>query len=105
MERLKDGLKAWLERKASKVAVLDKGGFVWEGIGVQGLVQRFTTKRSGSVSGASTAAAVRPRPVPEERWGRMATERRRCEPTRAKVLGLKRFWEDVARRPGAGQVR
>jgi len=43
---------------------------------------------------------VAPRPVSEERWGRAAAERRRCEPTRAKVLGLKRFWEDVARRPG-----
>lgn len=99
-EKLKDGLKAWLERKASKVAVLDKCGAVWEGVGVRGLVQRFTTRRNGGVVNAmGQQEASVPTPMPEEKWGRRALERRRCEPTRAKVLGLRRLWEDIGGRP------
>lgn len=67
--------------------MLDKCGLAWEGMGVRGLVQRFTARRLEEV--ASVRAA-------EERWGRRAVERRRCEPTRAKVLGLRRYWEGVS---------
>lgn len=82
--------------------MLDKyGGLVWEGDGgVSGLVKRFSAWRSSSNAGGRDggvdAAVMVYAPVPEERWGRRAQERRRCEPARAKVLGLKRFWEGLA---------
>jgi len=68
-------------------------------------VQRFTgTRKSGLVErgGADNAIAVAV-VMTEERWGRGAHERRRCEPARAKVLGLRRFWEGLA--GGTGEVR
>lgn len=78
-ERVKDGLRAWLERKARRVgAEAEKtreccGG---EGrISVRRLVQRFTNGR----------------------WGEKRKERQKCGPPRAHVYGLRKFWEGLAR--------
>ncbi|KAL9086104.1 MAG: hypothetical protein Q9159_004339 [Coniocarpon cinnabarinum] len=91
-ERLKDGLRAWLERKAE--GVREKARTEDEGPGgVRRLVRRFTARwKSGDgeivkVNDASSA----------EKW---PVARRGCArdeaPTRAHVYSLRRFWEGVA---------
>lgn len=85
-ERLKDGLRAWLEGKARRVEREE------EVRTVRSLVRRFTTVawRMGEVDVDGRG---------ERRWGKSwRMERSKlCEPTRAKVLGLRKFWEGVAR--------
>ena len=113
-ESLKDGLRAWVEgravvaqkRKADEVDATEK-------INVKSLVRRYTARRAAAERQSATldAAALRERKKkPQPRWGREADmarkkereERRRgngacSQPTRANVLGMKRFWEGVIR--------
>lgn len=85
-ERVKDGLRAWLERKADtinrQVAREDS-----RPSGVRTLVRRFTNKRS-STEGA------------DSRWGAQRRDKAgaaREAPPRARVYGLRRFWEGMAK--------
>ena len=116
-ERLKDGLRAWVEGRA----VLAQERRVEEGGGresVKGLVRRFTftasARRGGDDGRRGVEVEMQEKRKAQARWGREAEvlrkrereERRRgsgaCEqPTRAHVLGLKRFWEGVIRTAAA----
>ncbi|KAK5196683.1 hypothetical protein LTR96_004311 [Exophiala xenobiotica] len=103
-ESLKDGLRAWVEgralqaqkRKADEMEAVEKNT-------VKTLVRRFAAKK---------LALERAEKINSARWGReieMARheEERRVmangacpQPTRAHVLGLKKFWEGVIRAAG-----
>ncbi len=110
-ERLKDGLRVWVEQRA----VLMQSRKEEEKAGVKGLVRRFTRsileeKDDTSVVGTGLA---RQKKKAQMRWGnelevaRKRDERSRAmigvgddfggcsQPTRAHVLGLRRFWEGV----------
>ena len=82
-ERLKDGLRAWIARRADAVEKRLSNGQEREKPSVRSLVQRFARRTGGKER--------------DGRWGRGALEKRKreSEPTRAHVLGLKRFWEGV----------
>jgi hypothetical protein len=111
-ESLKDGLRAWVEgravlaqkQKADEVDAVEK-------ISVKGLVRRYTARRvvADGQDERLDAVALEKKKA-QMRWGREADlarkrerEKRRgvngacSQPTRAKVLGLKRFWEGVIR--------
>jgi hypothetical protein len=116
-ESLKDGLRAWVEgravlaqkRKADEVDATEQTT-------VKGLVRRYTARRvAADVQGIRLDAVALQKKKAQARWGREADlarkrereERRRAsgacsQPTRANVLGLKRFWEGVIR-AAAGQ--
>lgn len=114
-ERLKDGLRAWVEgravlaqeRKADEVDAQEKTT-------VKGLVRRYTARRNVALAQAPVTLDVvaLEKKTAQAKWGREAglarkREREREEkgrvdglssqPTRAKVLGLKSFWEGVIR--------
>jgi hypothetical protein len=111
-ENLKDGLRAWVEgravvaqkRKADEIDATEKTT-------VKGLVRRYTARRlaADGQDGRLDAVSLEKKKA-QSRWGREADlartrereERRRAsgacsQPTRANVLGLKRFWEGVIR--------
>lgn len=116
-ESLKDGLRAWVEGRAiqaqkRKADEMDAS----ERITVKSLVRRFAARklaleaRENNVGGADPVAMEKRRA--QARWGREVEwakrdEERRAatdaangacaQPTRAHVLGLKKFWEDVIR--------
>lgn len=84
-EKIKDVLRGWVEewrRKGSRAvdAAVDE-----RRPEVRVLVRRFA--REGQVGKGRE----------ERRWGGPRTEGEREMPTRAKVLGLRRFWEKVGR--------
>ena len=88
-ERVKDGLRAWLKgRVRAELERRMRDGEREQCWTVKGMVRRFA-----SVAGRGGA------PCGEEAvWGKGAGERRRRdEPARARVLGLRRFWEGVGR--------
>lgn len=111
-ESLKDGLRAWVEgraivaqkRKADEIDATEK-------VTVKGLVRRYTARRVAAEDhNARLDAAALEKKKGQARWGREADlarkkereERRKgsgacSQPTRANVLGLKRFWEGVIR--------
>ncbi len=81
-ERLKDGLRAWIARRAE--VVQKKLAQERERPNVRSLVQRFARRAGGGKDGR------------DGRWGKVAGEKRKKgEPTRAHVLGLRRFWEGI----------
>ncbi|KAI9706621.1 MAG: hypothetical protein M1836_003630 [Candelina mexicana] len=84
-EQLKDGLRVWIARRADAVEKRLHSGQEREKPSVRSLVQRFARRAGGKER--------------EGRWGKGVLERRKKanEPTRAHVLGLKRFWEGVGR--------
>ncbi|KAI9718769.1 MAG: hypothetical protein M1812_003943 [Candelaria pacifica] len=84
-ERLKDGLRAWIARRADAVEKRLHSGQEREKPSVRNLVQRFARRAGGKER--------------EGRWGRGVLEKRKrsSDPTRTHVLGLKRFWEGVGR--------
>ncbi len=83
-ERLKDGLRAWIARRAE--VVQKKLALEREKPSVRSLVQRFGKRAGGGKDGK------------EVRWGKGGGERRKKgEPTRAHVSGLRRFWEGIGR--------
>jgi hypothetical protein len=109
-ESLKDGLRAWVEGRAvlaqkRKAVELDAA----ERITVKNLVKRYTSRRAGSdPEDTRQDLQSRERRKLQVRWGRGAElaarrehdERRRAtgacsQPTRAKVLNLTRFWENL----------
>ena len=83
-ERLKDGLRAWVARRAE--VVQKKLAQEREKPSVRSLVQRFGRRAATGKEGK------------EVRWGKVAGEKRKKgEPTRAHVLGLRRFWESMGK--------
>lgn len=114
-ESLKDGLRAWVEgrgiqaqkRKADEMEATEKST-------VKGLVRRFAARKlAQDSSGHSQSYHLDPvtleKRKAQARWGREVElakrdEERRtaahgtsAQPTRAHVLGLKKFWEGVIR--------
>ena len=112
-ESLKDGLRAWVEgravvaqeRKADEVDATEKTT-------VKGLVRRYTARRvaADGQNERLDSVALEKRKKAQAQWGREAVLARKREqeerrgvsgacsqPTRANVLGLKRFWEGVIR--------
>lgn len=91
-EKLKDGLRRWLEAKAAQVErqeEREEQRRVWT---VRSLVRRFTVRKALEEDIVGKAGGS------DRRWGKSRTERVKVyEPDRAKVLGLRRFWEGVAR--------
>lgn len=87
-ERVKDGLRGWVEEWRRKGweerRRLDELNGAEGKPDVRRLVRRFARDRTTNNSDS------------RQRWGGNA-ERRREDPTRANVLGLKRFWEGVGR--------
>ncbi|KAH6714253.1 hypothetical protein BKA61DRAFT_735754 [Leptodontidium sp. MPI-SDFR-AT-0119] len=87
-ERVKDTLRGWVEewrRRGSEALEgreLEQGG---QKPDVRRMARRFGRDREG-----------RDRDLGGQRWGAQRRERREA-PTRAKVLGLRRFWERVGR--------
>jgi hypothetical protein len=83
-EKVKDVLRGWVEewrRKGSRaVESVEEGR-----LEVRVLVRRFA--REGQAE----------RGREERRWGGQREKGEREMPTRAKVLGLRRFWEKVGR--------
>jgi len=88
-EKVKDVLRGWVEewrQKGSRAAeTLEQ-----ERPEVRVLVRRFA--REGQVAKGRA----------ERRWGGQRRDAEREMPTRAKVLGLRRFWEKVGRDGAAG---
>jgi hypothetical protein len=86
-ERVKDVLRHWVAEWRQK------GSESREEVGgdrkpdVRRIARRFA--RNGSGGGMERER--------ESRWGQCAGENRRETPTRAKVLGLRRFWEKVGK--------
>ena len=88
-ERVKDGLRGWLVGRR-RVEMERREREVEGERSVKGLVRRFTGKADMARRGDGV----------EGRWGRGAIageKRRRGEPTRAHVYGLRRFWEDMGK--------
>ena len=87
-EKVKDGLRAWLERKAAKMKAEEgksESAPETEMLSVRKLIQKFTTSRKSSSDGTLS------------RWGVRWDSRASNEPTRAHVYGLRRFWEGLAK--------
>lgn len=110
-ESLKDGLRAWVQgrglqaqRKAAEEQEFS------ERRTVKSLAQRFAAKKLAAELEESTDRIELEKRRVQARWGREAEIARRKEekrasanggcsqPTRAHVLGLKRFWEDAISR-------
>ena len=100
-ESLKDGLRAWVEgrgiqaqkRKADEMEASEKRT-------VKSLAKRFTVRRIDDQHIVPGDLIVLEKRRAQARWGRELELARRKEekvPTRAHVLGLKRFWEGVIR--------
>ncbi|KAK5444343.1 hypothetical protein LTS15_010458 [Exophiala xenobiotica] len=112
-ESLKDGLRAWVEgralqaqkRKADEMEAVEKNT-------VKTLVRRFAAKKLALERAEKINSVSLEKRRAQARWGReveMARqeEERRVmangacpQPTRAHVLGLKKFWEGVIRAAG-----
>ena len=92
-ERVKDGLRGWVGGRwvgewSRRKAEREREG-EGERVGVGRLVRRFS--RRGDVGDGNGR---------EGRWGKKRGGERE-EPARAKVLGLRRFWEGVGRDGGS----
>ena len=108
-ENLKDGLRAWCDgrgiqaqkRKAAEMECTERST-------VRSLAKRFTEKFSQEQENSRDCVVVEKKRA-QAKWGKEVEMARRKEerrvnsnggcaqPTRAHVLGLKRFWEDVIR--------
>jgi hypothetical protein len=113
-ESLKDGLRAWVEgrgiqaqkRKADELEFTERRT-------VKSLAQRFAAKKLAVDLESSSGRIDLEKRKAQARWGREVEVARRKEekransntgcshPTRAHVLGLKRFWEGVIRSAAA----
>ena len=107
-EGLKDGLRAWVEgraiqaqkRKADEIEATEK-------ITVKSLVRRFAARKLAQEMGKTGDSVSSEKGRAQARWGRevelakrdeerrAATHGSCAQPTRAHVLGLKKFWEGV----------
>ncbi|RDW75241.1 hypothetical protein BP6252_06383 [Coleophoma cylindrospora] len=88
-ERVKDVLRHWVEEWRRKGD--EMGANVGERPDVRRMARRFT-KGSGNGGGGPGDA----------RWGSLRRGETKEMPTRAKVLGLRRFWEKVGREGVSG---
>ncbi|CAG8983321.1 hypothetical protein HYALB_00007449 [Hymenoscyphus albidus] len=80
-ERVKDVLRGWVgEWRGKRMVQLER-----EVVDVKPDVRRLATRFARDREGGNSR---------QTRWGREAREKREA-PTRAKVLGLRRFWEKV----------
>ncbi|QSZ36187.1 hypothetical protein DSL72_007312 [Monilinia vaccinii-corymbosi] len=84
-ERVKDGLRRWVEGWRGKVGEKEREV---EGTREGKIEVRWLVRRFGGKGGHESA-------VGRETWGKK--DERREMPARAKVLGLRRFWETVGR--------
>jgi F-box-like len=82
-ERVRDFLRGWVEEWRRKGSEIRKGEA--ERVEVRWMARRFAEDNKGQE---------------QSRWGRRVEVRE--APTRAKVLGLRRFWEKVGREGVAG---
>lgn len=110
-ESLKDGLRAWVENRGLKaqqqrIAELNDT----ERTTVKALVRRLTARKLAAELENKVDSASLEKRRAQARWGRaLETQRLKDErksmnpgadclhPTRARVLGLKRYWEGVIR--------
>lgn len=108
-EKLKDGLRAWIEgrgvqaqkRKADEMEATERST-------VRNLAKRFTARILEQQQDTRDPVVLEKKRT-QRKWGREVEMARRKEerransnggcaqPTRAHVLGLKRFWEDIIR--------
>lgn len=104
-ERLKDGLRRWVEGRAvaaqrERSDEQAAAGAV-EGVSVRALVKRLQARRERvEMDEQSLDGVALEKKRAQRAWGAAAEkerERARNQPTRAHVLGLKRFWEGVIR--------
>lgn len=113
-ERLKDGLRVWVEKRAVLMQRRRKAEVDSEIVGVRGLVRRFSSATQDE-RGIADCAVTMEKKKAHAKWGREleraktrekmrslgATEDGCCsQPTRAHVLGLRRFWEGVIKAAG-----
>ena len=106
-ETLKDGLRAWVEGRgvaAQKQRADDLDAA--EKVTVKALVRRFTARRQANDLADQFDAMAMEKKRCQDRWGRQAQvtrtkearQRDACsQPTRAHVLGLKKYWEGAIR--------
>lgn len=116
-EVLKDGLRVWVQRQAVLMQRRKEEEGEKEKVGVKGLVRRFTTRSLDEAREAECGVKElqTQKRRAQRRWGSEVEIVRRWEerrpgihkgvedgnnggcrqPTRAHVLGLKRFWEGV----------
>jgi hypothetical protein len=98
-ERLKDGLRRWVEGRA--VAAQRERSFssaAEEGVSVRAVVKRLQARRDRERGEEHVDSVVVEKKRAQRAWGAEAEKERaraRNQPTRAHVLGLKRFWEGV----------
>ena len=110
---IKDSLKAWVQgrgiqaqkRKADEMEATERSN-------VKSLAKRFTAKMLEEQSSSRDPVLLEKKRA-QARWGREVESSRRkderqsssnggcAQPTRAHVLGLKRFWEGVIRAASA----
>ncbi|KAG9233295.1 hypothetical protein BJ875DRAFT_50578 [Amylocarpus encephaloides] len=83
-ERVKDVLRGWVGEGRGKRMIEMESREVETKPDVRRLARRFREKDASNSNSR-----------PQQRWGREARKEKREEPTRAKVLGLRRFWEKV----------
>ena len=91
-ERIKDGLRAWLDRKANTVAARsEKTTNEDTSMSVRGLVRRFTARRKADTQDNGSNAKSG-----DKKWNPAYSKKQREAPTRAHVYSLRRFWEGLA---------
>jgi hypothetical protein len=105
-ERVKDGLRGWVEgklvRRREEIEGVEMEREVRER-GVRGLVGLYSNSVSVSVEKGYIGEGLGMRSQ-GGRWGRPRREKERWDrdsPPRAKVTGLRRFWEGVIRKGGS----
>lgn len=103
---LKDGLRAWVESRGLKAqqrraSECDQE----ERRTVKGLVRRLTARRVAAELESRADAMSMEKKMAQARWGKALEVKRArdrelngcSQPTRARVLALKRFWEGMVR--------
>jgi hypothetical protein len=93
-ERLKDGLRRWVQGRGVEAQRERSEEEEGQGVSVRAVVRRLQARRGSMDDVAAEKKKA------QRAWGAEAErerERARNQPTRAHVLGLKRFWEGVIR--------
>jgi len=81
-ERVKDVLRGWIEEWRRRGSEKRGGGEVEEKMDVRRMARRFAREEGREIDG-------------RQRWGKRVVVKE--APARAKVLGLRRFWEKIGR--------
>jgi len=95
-EKLKDGLRAWLDKRAERMELERRREESRMEVSVRGLVRKYTAVRKATLEDEGRQREVASRSM----WGRRVSESEKVRhhgPTRAAVFGLRRFWEGVGR--------